>query len=140
MTKLVLSQRRIKALATSIRDLRRDSVDVVVVNMPVTQDYVDYMPAPAEQTNAKCWQVIRETAEKAGARYVEAGVWDRSLFADPIHLNAAGSERFLDDDGRGRPRLVGEPPPLDVPWEAPALDQSRGCRAAPPTRRPEFCL
>ena len=94
VTKLVLSQPRIKALASSIRDLRRDSVDVVVVNMPVTQDYVDYMPAPAEQTNAKCWQVIRETAEKAGARYVEAGVWDRSLFADPIHLNAAGSEKF----------------------------------------------
>jgi hypothetical protein len=94
VTELVLSERRIKALASTVRDLRRDSVEVVVVNMPVTQDYVDYMPAPAERTNARCWQVLRETAEKAGARYVEAGVWDRSLFADPIHLNAAGSERF----------------------------------------------
>jgi hypothetical protein len=94
VTKLVLSQRRIDALADTVRDLRRESVDVVVVNMPVTQDYVSYLPAPSEQSNARCWRVLRETAEGAGARYVEAGVWDKALFADPIHLNGAGSRRF----------------------------------------------
>lgn len=94
VTELVLSKRRVWALADTVRSLRRDSVEVLVVNMPITQDFVGYMPPPSEQTNARCWRVLRETAEGAGARYLEAGVWDRSLFADPIHLNGAGSREF----------------------------------------------
>ena len=92
--RLVISSRRVRALARTVRTLRGQGTEVVVVNMPITQDFVGYMPAPSEETNARCWRVLRETAEGSGARYIEAGVWEQHLFADPIHLNREGSRLF----------------------------------------------
>lgn len=85
---------KVEALAGLVDDLEADGAEVWVVNMPITQDFVEYMPAPSGQSKRVCWNLLDETATTAGAQYLEAGVWEKDLFADPIHLNREGSRRF----------------------------------------------
>jgi hypothetical protein len=64
---------------------------VIVLNMPVSPDYV------ADQSDAHRTafaRVLREEARRIDAGYVEAGVWPTGFFADPVHVNQRGSTRL----------------------------------------------
>lgn len=66
---------------------------VIVVNMPVTSDYVDAHPN-GEDDYRRATEALEGASDAAGARFVDMGVWPAVYFADPAHLNARGSERI----------------------------------------------
>jgi hypothetical protein len=73
---------------------------VIVVNMPVTKDYVALHPRKRKDYDVFS-RVLEQEAERAGAPYIDAGVWPNRFFADPVHVNSAGSRRItkiIDDE------------------------------------------
>lgn len=94
VSSLDIADDKVDALSGLVDDLEAGGAKVWVVNMPITQDFVEYMPTPSEQNKRRCWDLLEATATSAGVEYLEAGVWDKELFADPIHLNREGSRRF----------------------------------------------
>lgn len=85
------AQRR--TLRDLIAALRRTADRVVVVNMPVTSDYVEAHPN-GEDDYRRYTRVLEAETERADVRYVDMGVWPAVYFADPAHLNARGSGRI----------------------------------------------
>ena len=73
--------------------LHDNTKHVIVVNMPVTQDYVDAHPR-GEKDYDSATRTLEHLADDGGARFVDFGVWDGKYFADPAHLNARGSKRI----------------------------------------------
>jgi hypothetical protein len=72
-------------------DLRRTGATVVVVDAPVTQDYINVHPRKQADYNAYR-QALRDSATHAGLRTVSFPVWNTTLFADPVHLNERGAQ------------------------------------------------
>jgi len=81
------------ALRQVIVTAHREGIFVVLVNMPVTADFVSFHPHGTADYNAAAG-AVRHIATINGAPFVDEGVWPRAWFGDPIHLNATGSERF----------------------------------------------
>jgi hypothetical protein len=79
-----------RALVTS---LKQSAERVVVVNMPVTQDYVDAHPNDEDDHDAYTSALERET-EGLDVELVDMGIWSPVYFADPAHLNARGAKRI----------------------------------------------
>jgi hypothetical protein len=71
--------------------LRAEAPRVVVVNMPVTNDYVSTQ-TPAQRAQFEA--ILSAAAKGIGASYVKTGVWPTNLFADPTHTNGTGSKRL----------------------------------------------
>jgi hypothetical protein len=72
---------------------------VVVVNMPVTSDYVDSHPNGAADFH-KYTDTLEKETDRSDVELVDVGLWPAGYFADPAHLNARGSKRIsrmLDD-------------------------------------------
>jgi hypothetical protein len=63
--------------------------------MPVTEDWLSYMPG--REAYDECDRVMADRAAAGGAAFVPGEVLDRSFFADPIHVNGAGSDQVTDD-------------------------------------------
>ena len=83
----------VAALRRTAGRLRAKGIDVVIVNMPLTEDWVGLLGrgrVDYERTTRAAAQVSSET----GARFVDAGLWEREFFADAGHLNDRGAERF----------------------------------------------
>ena len=68
-------------------------MEAVVVSMPVTEDFVGWMPNGAAD-DALCREAMASAVTAAGGQFLDPGVWPRELFADPIHLNGQGSRRL----------------------------------------------
>jgi hypothetical protein len=83
-------RRRLQTLATT---LRARGIRVLVLNMPVTQDYVALHPHGADDYRAAT-AAIERLAQRSGSGYVDAGIWPTTLFSDPIHLNGVGARRL----------------------------------------------
>lgn len=85
--------RQAEALADLVRELTERGVDVAVVALPVTDDYVDAHPDGAA-SHDEFLAVAEAVATDAGARFVD--LHDRApgdqWFADTHHLNATGAE------------------------------------------------
>lgn len=67
--------------------------NVVLVDMPVSPDLISYYPhgqADASRAHA----TLQRIAQATGSRLLDPGVWPARYFADPGHVNRAGSERF----------------------------------------------
>jgi len=84
----------VAALDRTLSGLQDAGVDAAVVHMPVTADWLTYMPGPAAYE--ECDRVLAASAAAAGATFVEGRVLDESLFADPIHVNGRGSDQVTD--------------------------------------------
>jgi hypothetical protein len=82
------------ALDRTLAHLQERGIDAVVVHMPVTEDWLSYLPDRG--TFDECDRVMSTSAAAAGATFVEGRVLDRALFADPIHVNGAGSDQVTD--------------------------------------------
>ena len=87
-----VQQQAFERLVTSLED---DGRIVVVVDVPVTQDYVDAHPR-GERDMTEYRAVVDDIVERAGATLVRPGVWDPSFFSDPLHLNGAGVDRLTE--------------------------------------------
>jgi hypothetical protein len=83
-------RRTLRELLTFLRARARQ---VVLVNMPVTADYVAGHPR-GQADYDDFVGMLRAEASRAGARLLDAGIWPRSLFADPGHVNAGGARRL----------------------------------------------
>lgn len=80
------------ALANLVDRLTAQGVEVVLVNMPVTEDYVSLLPdAAADQAEFELF--LEALATESGARYFDANDVIESLeqFRDPAHLNPDGA-------------------------------------------------
>jgi hypothetical protein len=87
--------RQVATLRRLLEFLTQRHIKVVVVNMPVTDIYVDSHPhGKADYDRGVA--VIRHEADRVHAEYLDIGVWPRVLFADPAHVNRAGAKRFTD--------------------------------------------
>jgi hypothetical protein len=80
-------------LRTFLADLRRAGIDVVVIDMPVSNVYVGWHPG-GEATYDAATTRLDATAAAAGARVLRPGVWSERYFSDPFHLNGAGAARL----------------------------------------------
>lgn len=93
ITRFRVSGEALDSLGRLAGALRSQDIGVLVVSMPVTEDFVSWMPR-GQESHAECVEAIRDASEGAGADYLDAGIWERHLFADPIHLNGSGSHRM----------------------------------------------
>ena len=80
----------VEILMEMIRGVREQGARVVLLAMPVTADLVRFHPNGDGDYQA-AMQAFARAAERTGATFLQAGVWDRFLFADPVHVNAAGA-------------------------------------------------
>jgi hypothetical protein len=88
-----VGERELDELRAMITELRRAGTRVVVVDMPVSDVYPRWHPG-GEATYRAAARRLDTTARAAGAEVLRPGVWPESLFADPFHLNGAGTARF----------------------------------------------
>jgi hypothetical protein len=79
------------ALRQLVVDLRTEGARVVIVELPLTNDAVAYLPHGQGDLTAT-GEALRLVAGQTGSDYLATGVWPTSLFADPGHLNGRGAE------------------------------------------------
>lgn len=90
-----LARSRLGQLATMAWALTTGGADVVILDMPITQEAVDLMPqraADLQRTSA----ALRQVAADVGARYVPTGVWGTEDFSDEWHVNGRGARRLTE--------------------------------------------
>lgn len=88
-----IANEKVDAIRSLLTGLVDQGLNVVVVDMPVTADFVSYLPQ-GTQDYQRSSAAIEQVTKESGATYVDAGIWDTSLFCDPIHVNDQGSARF----------------------------------------------
>jgi hypothetical protein len=76
-----------------ITNLRRQNIQVLLVAMPVTADLVSFHPAGAADYQ-RALASFGSIAQASGALLAVPGVWPINEFADPVHLNGAGTVHF----------------------------------------------
>lgn len=81
---------QLQSLRGLVERLQRDGVEVVIVLLPVTDDYLDLHPHPDDVAR------FVEALEGLDTRVVDLHDtgYDEALFADTHHLNGRGSERL----------------------------------------------
>lgn len=92
ITLFELGQDELRSLRDLVTDLRSQGIGVLVISMPITADFVAWMPYGRRDHDA-CVGAIKGVTESAGGLHRDAGIWERKLFADPIHVNRSGAER-----------------------------------------------
>lgn len=89
-----LGRRNPAALERVVTGLRDQGITVVLVDMPVTDEYVLAHPGGAADYEVYL-RYLRAFAERVGAPLIEmSGVRDHALFADEIHLNIDGATQL----------------------------------------------
>ena len=88
---LRISETKTAELRSLLSYLRTQTQRVVVVNMPVTDDY---LASQAAGQRAVFDKLLATEAQRAGAGYLRPGIWSKADFADPIHANANGAKRL----------------------------------------------
>lgn len=84
---------KVATLRRMLTALAARHIKVVVVNMPVTQVYVEAHPRGKADYDAGV-STLRREARRVGAQFVDVGVWPDRYFADSAHVDALGSRRF----------------------------------------------
>lgn len=95
----LLGGEQLDTLRTLITDLTDDGRHVLLLATPVTEDYVALHPGGGAD-HRDFLAALRLLADDTGVAFATSGVWDRTFFADPLHVNRAGAERLtelLDD-------------------------------------------
>ncbi|HEU5082085.1 MAG TPA: hypothetical protein VFU14_02005 [Acidimicrobiales bacterium] len=90
-----VGDRQVATLRALLSDLRSQGRRVLLVATPVTRDYVDLLPG-GQADHERFTALAERVARRAGAEFVDAGVWPERLMADPLHVNRAGVQRFSD--------------------------------------------
>lgn len=88
-----VSPTELAALEGIVRDLQASGAEVILVDAPVTQDYVNLHPhGAADYVTYR--NALAQLAAGTGITLIPGQVWDTSFFADPLHLNASGAHRL----------------------------------------------
>jgi len=88
-----ISPTQVASLAGLIADLQRSGAQVLLVDVPVTQQYIDLHPAGSIDYAA--YQLaIGQVAANADIGFMGGQIWNTSYFADPLHLNETGAQRL----------------------------------------------
>jgi hypothetical protein len=105
-----VSDVQLGALRRAIDRLQRQGARVILLDVPVTEQYVSLHPDGAADYRAY-EAALQDLAGDTGIELVDAGVWQqKALFSDPLHLNGVGSDtltrlidRYLVDGGLALP-------------------------------------
>lgn len=81
------------AIGSLVRWLTDQDIRVLVVNVPVTEDYVSTHPN-GNADYERYQEQLSAMAAESGAAFVDPGVWETTYFAEPLHLNGAGAQRL----------------------------------------------
>ena len=84
---------RVDDLRALISRMRARGVSVLVVSMPISPVGLTALPRGEADLRAAT-TALQQAAAAGGAAFVDGGVWDGSLFGDPIHLNGRGAARL----------------------------------------------
>ena len=88
---------QVQAAAALVQELRAQNVEVVLVALPVTADYIDLHPRGAVDFERFLAQA-QALGSGPGVEFLDRHDWARdSEFADTHHLNGAGADRFSAD-------------------------------------------
>jgi hypothetical protein len=82
---------KVGIIAGILDDVHRAGIRMLVVDVPVTQDYVALHPAGGY---AAYRQALAGVVARAGDRLVLGPVWPNAFFSDPLHVNGAGAGRL----------------------------------------------
>jgi hypothetical protein len=88
---------QLRALDGLVGVLRGRGVDVVIVNMPVTDDALAMHPGGREDYE-RAARALETLARERDVRFVDmsSNFPSHDGFVDPLHLNAAGAKRFTE--------------------------------------------
>jgi lysophospholipase L1-like esterase len=88
-----IGPQNVTILADLFTSLRKQGISVLFVVMPVTSDLVGFHPhGTADYQNAVT--AFKAIADDTGAQASVPGIWPTTDFADPVHLNGAGTALF----------------------------------------------
>jgi hypothetical protein len=88
-----IGQTQVDQIRDLVEQLQAEGSRVVVVDLPIDPEAVADLPG-GEASVQNVAETLAGIASATGSRFYQAGVWDPTYFADPIHLNAAGSLRL----------------------------------------------
>jgi len=88
-----INHENVQIMQGLINSLRRQGARVLLVAMPVTADLISYHPHGATDYDA-AMEAFAGVAERTGTAFAQPGTWPNDLFADPVHVNEAGSARL----------------------------------------------
>lgn len=88
-----VGHRQLSTARGLISFLERQASHVIVVNMPETPTWLSLHPR-GEADHEAFVAAIRALAASAEVRFIDGGVWQEDLFADPAHLNGKGARRL----------------------------------------------
>jgi hypothetical protein len=88
-----LGGKKLQQLNRLMTYLQQQRIRVILVNMPVTQDFVDLHPRGRADYD-RVAAALRKEAQTSNATFADPGIWPREQFADPGHMNRFGSQRF----------------------------------------------
>jgi hypothetical protein len=107
------------ALRSIIGRLKTAGVRVVLLDVPVTEQYITLHPRGAEDY-LFYEAALNVLAAQTGTDLVDTGVWPSAGFADPLHLNGAGGDLLTAViDGYLTDGTVTLPPGAVPPQELP---------------------
>jgi hypothetical protein len=88
-----ISPLELAALTRLVQSLQSQGTKVIVIDVPVTEDYIQLHPhGQADYDSYE--SAIDGLVAKTGSRLLRPGVWSSDLFADPLHLNREGATRL----------------------------------------------
>jgi hypothetical protein len=85
------SETQFGAVRNTIDRLHAAGVRVIVLDVPVTDQYVGLHPRGAEDYRGY-EAALNVLAAQTGAELVDTGTWLPAAFSDPLHLNGVGAE------------------------------------------------
>jgi hypothetical protein len=88
-----VSPAKVATVVGVLRDVRASGAQVLLVDMPVTSAYIALHPNQWADW-AAYEGALSGVVARTGVPEVPAQLWATSYFADPIHLNGAGSRRL----------------------------------------------
>lgn len=87
----VASETQLAGMRRTINRLKAAGVRVVLLDVPVTQQYIDLHPRGAD--DYRFYEIgLNVLAAQTGTDLVDTGVWTSEGFSDPLHLNGAGGD------------------------------------------------
>jgi hypothetical protein len=84
---------RVAAVLATLHDIRVSGASVLLVDMPITSDYIALHPNGWADW-ATYERAVTSIVSQTGVAEMPAQLWTPAYFADPIHLNGAGAKRL----------------------------------------------
>lgn len=87
--------RDLEMLDSLVRELTAQDIEVILLNMPMTDDFVQLHPS-GEQDYLAYVSILEDLARRYEARLIDLGraIESTDLFRDPSHLNYEGADMF----------------------------------------------